>query len=209
MWIALDVAAQRSAFGEARTLMVISQSLYAKVGPNEDSSAVDPSVAAAVAAAATPRAPEGGAAALLGAVTQSPASSPSSSGGTSGGRSSRVYLQVRVRAHPIWQNMSFWESAIYESIGSEMSKIGGGADHGGGMLGAARGRPQSAEQKEREQDLLLGQLGFFAYQMIDFCVPTEAVKHVLDKYARFIHLDASHLVSLTTSLQKFSDARGK
>ena len=206
MWIALDVAAQRSAFGEARTLMVISQSLYAKVGPNEDSSAVDPSVAAAVAAAATPRAPEGAAAALRAATTQSPASSPSSSG-ASGGRSSRVYMQVRIRAHPIWQEMSFWESAIYESIGSEMSKIGGGADHGGGALGAARGRPQSAEQKEREQDLLLGQLGFFAFQMIDFCVPTEAVKRVLDKYARFIHLDASHLVSLTASLQRFSDAR--
>lgn len=33
------------------------------------------------------------------------------------------YFQRRLKSHRVWQNMRFWESAVFESIGSEMAKI--------------------------------------------------------------------------------------
>ena len=33
------------------------------------------------------------------------------------------YFQKKLRYHRVWDNMRFWESAVYESIGSEMSKF--------------------------------------------------------------------------------------
>lgn len=62
---------------------------------------------------------------------------------------------------------------MYESIGSEMSKINS-ADKG--------------ETHDRENDIAYGQLGFFAFNMINFNCPMPLVMAIVDKYARFIRM---------------------
>ena len=103
--------------------------------------------------------------------------------------------------------MQFWETAIFDSIGSEMSKMKSQRSAAGMRKLTGGEAVQSPGEREREQDLLLGQLGFFAYQMIDFCVPQETVKKVLEKYGKFINLDSAHIATLMNSLASFADAR--
>ncbi len=204
--IALNVAESRADFSRARALMVISQTFYCLVHANEDADAVDPAIRAAAAETPRPTsqpmpsppsgsgapsefsiggsAPGGGSASRTPdgppAVPTSSSASPRapSAGGaaTSGGRATRLYLQVRVRDHPLWQNMLYWESAVYDSVGSEISKMsaaGAGAHHhavgGGGGGGGAESKAEGA----REQEVIFGQLGFFAYNMITFGVPED------------------------------------
>jgi hypothetical protein len=199
MKIALDVAESRSAFGEARTLLVISQTLYTIIPANSDIDAVDPSVLAALEASATPKAD--------GTAATSTASGPAPAQHHSVGRPTRLYLQMRVRTHSLWQSVQFWETAIFDSIGSEMSKMKSQRSSTGMRKLTGGEAVQSPGEREREQDLLLGQLGFFAYQMIDFCVPQETVKKVLEKYGKFINLDSAHIATLMNSLASFADAR--
>jgi len=200
MKIALDVAEARSAFGEARTLLVISQTLYTIIPANGDVDAVDPNVLAALEASATPKA-DGSESTHTSSAVPAPAHHHPV------GRPTRLYLQMRVRAHSIWQSVQFWETAIFDSIGSEMSKMKGQRSAAGMRKLTGGESVQSPGEREREQDLLLGQLGFFAYQMIDFCVPQETVKKVLEKYGKFINLDSAHIATLMNSLASFADAR--
>lgn len=147
-------------------------------------------------------------------ASASSSSSASSSGaGGGGGRARRLYLQIRVKNHPLWQDMQYWESAVYDSVGAEMKKgdpLPGGAGSGGGgsklgiaaMKGIAMGHLLAGESKgvpgvsssssssssssggggsskadrmerEREAEVIFGQLGFFAYNMVAFGVPHE------------------------------------
>jgi hypothetical protein len=225
--VALGVAEQRADFARARALMVISQTFYCFVHPNEDE-AVDPAMAAAVAetprpgaegAAATPPGPAvasvprsvtdsprndstGASAAASSSSSSSSSSQPTSSGlKAGGGRATRLYLQVRVKAHPLFQNMLFWESAVYDSVGSEISKFANEGKEGRSGGGVGGGSGDGGGQKE--QDVIFGQLGFFAYNMVAFGVPEADVRKLLDKYAKFIRLDASRTALLMTSLQTF------
>ena len=34
----------------------------------------------------------------------------------------RLYLQSKIHRHRVWQNLRFWESAVFESISSELSR---------------------------------------------------------------------------------------
>jgi len=144
------------------------------------------------------------------------------SGSGSSGRPSRLYLQMRVRHHPLWQNLELWESAIMDGVGSDSLLRGGGGGGGGSMGGSSSSSgsssahgpgsssslspSSSAAAAENRQALLLGQLGFFAFNMVEFCVPEEAVRRVLEKYARFVHLDVAHVSILLGSLGRFGEA---
>jgi hypothetical protein len=203
MKIALDIAELRSAYGEARTLLVISQTLYTVVPANGDVDAVDPKVQAALDSSITPKADGSETSSITSSTIQASVQHRSV------GRPTRLYLQMRVRMHPLWQSIQFWETAIFDSIGSEMSKMKSQRSSSTGMRKLTGGGDvtQSPGEREREQDLLLGQLGFFAYQMIDFCVPQDIVKKVLEKYGKFINLDTAHITTLMNSLASFADAR--
>jgi hypothetical protein len=64
-------------------------------------------------------------------------------------------------------------------------------------------RPFSHEQRDREHDVIFGQLGFFAYNMVSFGLAEEAVRGLLEKYARFVHLDDTQWALLVANLEAF------
>ncbi|RYG49973.1 hypothetical protein EON66_12370, partial [archaeon] len=105
----------------------------------------------------------------------------------------KVYLQAKLRAHPIWHDMAFWETAVYETVGSEMAKIQADTKYVRPLL---RIRRQASvlfsmtcthararvfvcvclcrnERTDREHEVVFGQLRFFAFNMLNFDVATE------------------------------------
>jgi len=213
--MALNIAESHADFARARALMVISQTFYCYLHSDEDADAIEPTIRSVIS-------PENGTSTSGSSNTEtnnitwtgqahnglSPEHrvdtsfiknnkslvhtpdhiSNSSNNTNSNGRSTRLYLQTRVKNHPLWQNMSYWESAVYDSVGSEISKMPSDTKN---------------ENKGREQDIIFGQLGFFAYNMISFGVPVDSVRKLVDKYARFIHLDAHHMTLLMASMDTF------
>ncbi len=99
--------------------------------------------------------------------------------GGAGSRSVRIYLQSRMRTHALWQNSRYWESAVYDAIGTEVSKFSAAradASAGRASLLTAGGRAEKAaalEARAREADVVYGQLGFFAFTMVSFTHPEE------------------------------------
>ena len=115
-------------------------------------------------------------------------------------KSTRVYLQARLRAHSIWRNTQYWESALYDAIGADGPKGGKqqasaaaaalaarsseGSSSGaagaaasssrGGLLSSAKASMAAAAESRREVDVLFGQLGFFAYTMVSFGLPEDS-----------------------------------
>ena len=66
----------------------------------------------------------------------------------------KLYVQARVKAHRLWQVPEFWETAVFDGVGLEVSKV----------------QPDIRDRSEREQDVQFAQLGFFAYNMMSFGV---------------------------------------
>jgi hypothetical protein len=123
---ALDVADQRNDFPRARALMVISQTFFCYVHADDDTDALDAAVVAAARDVdGSPR--RAGAAAAGGAATPDRSSrgavllSSPETGSKAG--TTRLYLQSRIKQHRIWQNVQYWEGAVFDTIGAEMSKI--------------------------------------------------------------------------------------
>jgi hypothetical protein len=303
---ALDVAAVTSDFGGAKALMVMAQTFYTYLNP-ADGEVEELLCHPLVAASNTLRAisAEGGAAEAAGGLATPLKGPVEAGGGASGGiyttpgsaasegssgdagvgsaprsdRRRRVYVQAFVRSHHIWQLMPFWEAAVFDTLGAEMSKIQRAA--AGGVEGSPGGNPSSgtlrsgsgskaeataaAAADHREHDITAGQLGFFAFNMLAFgvrgerCVPHGAgtpalslpgwrrqgvpccvwqtrcflttashclhyhrfvssllfalslptlsapcsVRRLLDKYARFIRLDAGETARLMASVGRF------
>lgn len=126
---ALDVADQRNDFSRARALMVISQTFYCYVRADDDADAVDATVAAAAVEVADATSPRRATAAATTAATpdRRGAAAAILSSPDTGSKSgtTRLYLQSRIKQHRIWQNIQYWEGAVFDTIGAEMTKIKG------------------------------------------------------------------------------------
>jgi hypothetical protein len=75
----------------------------------------------AIAAGATVTDVAAAAAAAAGSAATPTAAGASQTGSPSGRR--KVYAQILVRKHPLWQNLEFWESAIQDALTKELNKI--------------------------------------------------------------------------------------
>jgi hypothetical protein len=210
MLTALDVADARADFARGRALMVMSQTFFAYITPEDDVDELDPAVAAALEDDSLEDEGVGHRiASFMSGIRHSThkhaddhehaGTIPRSrvlmaSGILPGGRTTqRLYLQARVRSHRLWQNQQFWESAVYETLGLEFSKVS--------MYEA---KSSENVRSGREREVSLGQLGFFAYNMIAFNVSVTEVRRLLDKYAKFIRLADAEWNSLLASVDAFA-----
>lgn len=167
--VALDVVDQRSEFGFATSLMVLSQTYYLEVE-------VDP-LQAMTATKGRWRSAS--------TIVQDIDSDESSSRVVG-----RLYLHSKVHRHRVWQNMRFWESAVLESISNEMSRASSS-----GVL--------EQEARDREVEVSMGQLGFFAYNMVKFEVPAESIRALLLKYSRLAKSSAVEWDAMQAQVEMF------
>jgi hypothetical protein len=182
MLAALTVTEARADFPRARSLMALAQNFFAVVLPEDAGGggggggcAEEAALAAAEAAAARGEGPVASAAAAAAALEEKRhrVGAP-----LLAGRTVRLYLQARVRSHRLFSNPQFWESAVYEAVGTELAQLGGHAPAAGG--GGGKGVPGRAvaaaatEARQRESDVVFGQLGFFAFTMASFGVQEDA-----------------------------------
>lgn len=115
----------------------------------------------------------------------------------------KVYLQTRIRYHPVWQDEAFWEFAVYDTVGQEISKLAAAPSPSGGGPSSGAAAAAEAVRSERERDVTYGQLGFFAYTMVSFAVPKERVALLLEKYAKLVRLSEGQWGMLLASLAAF------
>lgn len=207
--VALDVADQRGDFVRARTLMVVSQTFYRvekrprspSTGgllrkpvppPRSTSSPRGPSASAGAGSGAGAGAGAGPDAGAFSDGSDDGDNTPEPIGTQRVDDELHIHLQSKVLAHRIWQNMRYWESVVFDSLGAEMNKI------------AAE---TTIEKEDQEIDVTTTQLGFFAFQMISFGLPADSVKTLLHKYAQFIKLSDAEYEALLARVQDFLDER--
>jgi len=94
------------------------------------------------------------------------AQSPSSASSNS----KRLYLQVRVKSHSVWNNLQYWDSVVYEAVGAEVAKYNAAREEAKSTLQGRNAVAAAAEARQREVDVVFGQLGFFAFTMLSFGV---------------------------------------
>jgi len=109
----------------------------------------------------------------------------------------KVHLRDAVRGHRVWTSLQFWESSVFESIGTELTKVNKSSSGGSPTpSGASAGGGVS-------EAVSFSQLGFYAYNMLDFGVSHSDIKALLAKYASFTHMSPEAQGQLDATVQGF------
>ena len=208
MLVVLDIADEQDDYTAAKSIMVISQTFY--INCSEPGASTTGTVANgdgdgdAASTGSDPAASD----------TRSSALAPVHTPVDGGKPAHAEYFQKRLRRHRLWQNMRFWESAVFESIGSEMAKISS---------------DNRTEVHDRETDvrhgsasvcagglwltgcrclqITMGQLAFFAFNMINFGLPMSFVQALMDKYAQFVKMEDAQWAFLVGEVQRLAKER--
>ena len=92
-----------------------------------------------------------------------------------GARPHRSYLQTKVRSHALWQNPGYWEAAVYDAIGAEVSKFSAGVASEGGKGGgwSTKAKTQADSGRAMDAEMVYVQLGIFAFTMVSFRHPED------------------------------------
>ena len=174
MLAALDIADERSDFSRARALMVLSQTFFCYVLTSGGRTALSQDTTVTVDVKKLGAGAEAELAAHVdltltssdrqvrecvdsaSAKDKTLMSTPTSDLVASPGSrlTRKLYVQARVKDHHLWQLPAFWESAVFDGVGAEISKA----------------HAEMRDRTEREQDVSFGQLGFFAFNMMSFGV---------------------------------------
>lgn len=121
----------------------------------------------------------------------------------------RIYLKDKVSKHKIWHDLNFWEGALFESLGHEMTKVekydqGSSDSSAVGVRGTSQSEKGSIGTPEGNMavDVSAGQLSFFAYNMVIFGVPPASVRTLLDKYCMFVKLTPEKVSALHDTVNR-------
>jgi hypothetical protein len=106
--------------------------------------------------------------------------------------SSRVYLRIAVRNHLLWREDAFWKFALFQQVGNEIEKV-----------------PPDGSAGVPQADVIFGQLGFFAFNMVSFGLPSDRVEPLLRTYAKFASLSDEDWARLSVMTQGFRDSAQK
>jgi hypothetical protein len=116
-----------------------------------------------------------------------PEETSTQSSGISPVREVKVYLQVELVEHPLWRELTFWESAIFDSIKEELLNQKTFNFENSETLG---------ETAYREKSLIFGQLGSYSQNMMMFNVERQEVKNMVIKFSKTHGLTEQQLKDL-------------
>ena len=112
--------------------------------------------------------------------------------GEEGSQQGPTDLHSVVAQHGLWQRIEFWNSAIFEALGSEMSKVQDTDMVRGGIpfvrSYAIVSAPLQEYRSDHESSVSVGQLSFFGFNMAAFNVPRDSIVALLKKYSQFTAL---------------------
>jgi hypothetical protein len=97
-------------------------------------------------------------------------------GGPPGGN--KIFMHEGIVGHAIWKRNDFWESAILQSIKEEFS-----SQHCYGTE-----ETNVDEEIMREKNVVFGQLGCFAFNMLTFHLDPHIVKVLISRFCRHFNL---------------------
>jgi len=93
----------------------------------------------------------------------------------------KEYIQARVKALTIWQNLRFWEAAFHDSMNYEHMRVFARTREERRIRYKELNTEERAELQVKEQQLAFGQLGSYLYNMLCMGVPVEFTRNFLLK----------------------------
>ncbi|CAE7296734.1 unnamed protein product [Symbiodinium sp. KB8] len=111
------------------------------------------------------------------------------------GAEASLPLRVAVQDHVVWRDLQFWESSLFDSLGSEMAKAGQAGE--------------GEEMKGASEAVAISQLTFYAYNMMDFSVPESDIQAIMRKFSEFTALSQAGQDQLATTISAFSVERSQ
>eukprot|EP00949_MAST-11_sp_MAST-11-sp1_P000765 g765.t1 len=97
----------------------------------------------------------------------------------------RIYMQVRIKEHPIWSNLHFWEEALLLAAREEVEKTLERME-----------RPSEADFNVAYQNICFGQLGSYALNLQNFGVSQHDTEEFIKKMSFLLHLKPQMLSML-------------
>jgi len=125
------------------------------------------------------------------------------------GNSKKIFLQSRVRDHPLWKSNRFWEEAFFASLSKALTRDS--------RVSNARWLTdrEQAEALDRQKKVLFGQLGAYAHNMLGFGMPVEPTLKFVQKICDINELGQGEcemllgVVRTAASTQKSSEAQSR
>eukprot|EP00743_Colponemidia_sp_Colp-15_P007279 GILK01007861.1.p1 GENE.GILK01007861.1~~GILK01007861.1.p1 ORF type:complete len:717 (-),score=142.24 GILK01007861.1:247-2397(-) len=111
----------------------------------------------------------------------------------------REFLQSKLNRHPLWENLRFWEAALFDTIQEEMEK------HKMTRKWRFLADDEQKDMEDRQKNITFGQLGSFSYNMLAFGVPKAQVKGLITKICHTNELGSEYQNILLSNLDNVDD----
>jgi len=87
----------------------------------------------------------------------------------------KIYLQSKLKEHPVWKEMRFWEGSFYDALSAERVK----------QMSNQKWKNMGEEQRDQaiihHQNMVFGMLGTFAFSMLNLGLSEELVRSFVQK----------------------------
>eukprot|EP01017_Pseudomicrothorax_dubius_P030730 TRINITY_DN3858_c0_g1_i1.p1 TRINITY_DN3858_c0_g1~~TRINITY_DN3858_c0_g1_i1.p1 ORF type:complete len:642 (-),score=129.35 TRINITY_DN3858_c0_g1_i1:581-2506(-) len=105
----------------------------------------------------------------------------------------KVYLHAEIVSHPLWKASDLWESAILDSLREEFANQRAYNLDSGECL---------EEAIIREKNIVFGQLGSFAFNMLMFEFDAQEVKNLISKFCKHFTLSEPLIKELMSNIEQ-------
>lgn len=118
------------------------------------------------------------------------------------GSERRVYLQQRVKTHPIWKNARFWEESFFYSFGLELKR------HARTQVARWHTDSEQAEATDRRKKILFGKLSTYAHNMLGFGMPAEPTRAFVEKMCQINEMGEAESAAILSIVQSLPSSQG-
>lgn len=106
-------------------------------------------------------------------------------------REEKIFLQASIVDHPIWKDLEFWESAMFNSINEELSQQ---------KNYKLEENETAGETTLRLRNLVFGQLTSYSHNMLMFNLDKMEVRNLLSKFCKAYSLTEMQVRDIMVNL---------
>lgn len=99
-------------------------------------------------------------------------------------REEKIYLQTSIADHPIWKEIEFWESAMFNSINEEFAAQ---------RIYKLEESESISDTSMRQRNLIFGQLASYSHNMLMFNIDKTEVKNITSRFCRLYDLQSTQV----------------
>eukprot|EP00357_Protocruzia_adherens_P016300 CAMPEP_0115042218 /NCGR_PEP_ID=MMETSP0216-20121206/46140_1 /TAXON_ID=223996 /ORGANISM="Protocruzia adherens, Strain Boccale" /LENGTH=747 /DNA_ID=CAMNT_0002424301 /DNA_START=393 /DNA_END=2632 /DNA_ORIENTATION=- len=120
--------------------------------------------------------------------------------GEESSRPKRIFLQELIKDHKLWKSIDFWEALIFEGIKNEFKKDN---------EFVSEVQENFGERKEREVNVVFGQLATYEMQMLSISVDKEVIWSIIGKFCETYDMPEERRETLKNNIENYEAEREK